>query len=153
MSLFWARLTPASRRFSNFPEYTAKDIFDSIKMFETPYLYKPKSVAVQNKVKALRKLIQKGDVVIVAAFREPLKASTHFQNFKKAVSILSHESDTTVKALAVTSKETAAALALKMLEVAAFIDGKQAAKFRFKGMDHTALYDTMAKYYQAKYMN
>jgi len=118
------------RRFSNFPEYTAKDIFDSIKMFETPYLYKPKSVAVQNKVKALRKLIQKGDVVIVAAFREPLKASTHFQNFKKAVSILSHESDTTVKALAVTSKETAAALELKMLEVAAFIGGKQAAKFR-----------------------
>ena len=43
---------------------------------------------------------------------------------------MSHESDTTVKALAVTSKETAAALALKMLEVAAFIGGKQAAKFR-----------------------
>ena len=59
---------------------------------------------------------------------------------------MSHESDTTVKALAVTSKETAAALELKMLEVAAFIGGKQAAKFRFKGMDHTALYDTMAKY-------
>lgn len=129
------------------------DIFDSVKMFETPYLYKPKKVAVQNKVKTLQKLIKRSDVVMVATFREPLKASTHFQNFKKAVSILSQESDATVKAVAVTSKETAAALEMKMLEVAAFIDGKQAAKFRFKGMDHTALYDTMAKYYQAKYMN
>ena len=85
------------------------DIFDSVKMFETPYLYKPKKVAVQNKVKTLQKLIKRSDVVMVATFRKPLKASTHFQNFKKAVSILSQESDTTVKAVAVTSKETAAA--------------------------------------------